>query len=81
MFIEVLIIAEMCQIAYRRKHEGRSRPIPRLITYRADAHSRTNWTSNDTGQSAISRTKQRTADHNNLISIDTQQTEHSAKFA
>ena len=87
LLIGAWIAYEMCQTAYRRKRGGRSRPIPRIITNRSESHS-TIWTSNEAnfiepyqaGQSSKCRTKQKTADHSNLIQIVTQQTNSLAKF-
>ena len=89
LFFGLLVTFEMCQIAYRRNRGGRSRPIPRIITNRTEVNNMTNWNSNEdnlghileTGQSAKSRYKQKSADHNNLISIETRPLDNLMKFS
>ena len=84
LFIGILVTLEICQIAYRRKRGGRSRPLPRIITNRTDEYIGTYCKSNvpplQIEQSAQSRTKQKTADHNNLVSITTLPIEQLVKF-
>ena len=87
--IVILITFEMCQTAYRRNRGGRARPIPRLIANRPENHIRTNRAINEanlvdvleSGHSAKTRTKQKTADRNNLIQIETKPTTHLVKFS
>ena len=79
----------MCQTAYRRNRRGRSRPIPRLITNLPENHIRINRAFYETdlvdvlesGHSAKTRTKQRSADHNDLVQIETKPTNHIVKFS